>query len=96
MWNQLQEESSIAEGERHVFCRRGKAADIWPRKESETCPPVGRPTLPSPLLVTICLQALATLVLIHLETTLLFKITHSFAVLNLRKRRGERHKAYGL
>jgi len=47
--------------------------------------------LPITLLVAIGLQALPALVLVHLETTLLFEITHGVKVEDLKKR--ARHRA---
>jgi hypothetical protein len=40
--------------------------------------------------MTIGLQALPALVLVHLETTLLFEITHDVKVADLKKRAGQR------
>jgi hypothetical protein len=43
--------------------------------------------LPSPLLMAVGLQALTTLVFAHLETTLLFKITHLVKVCFVEEKR---------
>lgn len=56
--------------------------------------PRWRSDLPVAFLMTIGLQAFTTLVVVHLETTLLFEVTHGVKLNELKKRARQRAERY--